>query len=403
MAAPHVTGAAALVKALHATWTPAEIQSALMLTGKTSVTEGGKPAGAFSRGAGRVDLTKAALSGLVLNETAANYLAADPASGGDPTTLNIPSVANAGCEATCTWSRTVTSALAASATWSVSTTKPKAMGLTVSPVKFTLAPGASQTLTITVDVSKLGVGQWFEGEVRLASGSTRAAHLPVAVFVGRAQSVSLDSTGTSGSQTVSVTSKVGISSFQSRVSGLAKGLVKHLQMPQDAAPLLPYDSPTTSVTLVDVPAGSRVVGAAITAATSSDVDLYVGRDNNNDGLPSSDEEACSSATEAVLESCQVANPTGGRYWVMVQNWLTGQGLDDIDLTVAVVPNTDNANLTATGPATSVPAGTPFDVTLTWNEPQLAVGDAWFALVEYGSDKQHPTNAGSLLVKLARSS
>lgn len=115
------------------------------------------------------------------------------------------------------------------------------------------------------------------------------------------------------------------------------------------------------------------------------------------------EEACSSATEAVFESCQVANPVGGRYWVLVQNWLTGQGLDDIDLTIAVVPNTDNGNLTVTGPATSVSAGTPFDVKLTWNEPQLAVGDAWFALVEYGSDKQHLTNAGSLLVKLARSS
>jgi hypothetical protein len=99
----------------------------------------------------------------------------------------------------------------------------------------------------------------------------------------------------------------------------------------------------------------------------------------------------------------VANPVGGKFWVMVQNWLTGQGLDDIDLTVAVVPGADNGNLTVTGPTTSVAAGTPFDVTLAWNEPALAVGDAWFALVEYGSDKQHPTNAGSLLVKLTRAS
>jgi hypothetical protein len=34
---------------------------------------------------------------------------------------------------------------------------------------------------------------------------------------------------------------------------------------------------------------------------------------------------------------------------------------------------------------------------------LAVADAWFALVEYGSDKQHPTNAGSLVLKLTRTS
>src|SRR5207253_3915274 len=111
MATPHMTGAAALVIALHNTWTPAEVESALMTTAKTSVTEGGKPAGVFARGAGRADLTKAALAGLVLNETAPNYLAADPAAGGDPTTLNVPSIATSGCEATCTWTRTVTGSL----------------------------------------------------------------------------------------------------------------------------------------------------------------------------------------------------------------------------------------------------------------------------------------------------
>jgi hypothetical protein len=49
----------------------------------------------------------------------------------------------------------------------------------------------------------------------------------------------------------------------------------------------------------------------------------------------------------------------------------------------------------------VPAGTPFDLTLAWNEPKLAVGESWFALVEYGSDRATPANAGSVLVKLSR--
>jgi subtilisin family serine protease len=404
MATPHMTGAAALIRAVHNTWTPAEIQSALMTTAKTPLTENGKTVGPFARGAGRADLTHAALAGLVLNETAPNYAAADPSLGGDPTMLNEPSVATSGCEATCKWTRTVTSSLPTSATWTVSTVKPKNMGLTVTPSKFTLAPGAKQVLTITADVSKLAVGQWLEGEIRMSAGNLApAAHLPVAVFVGRAGSVDLTAAGTSGSATVAVTSKVAIKEFQSRVWGLTKGTVKHLQMTQDSAPLLPYNSVNTSVTLVDVPAGSKVLAAAITAATSSDVDLYVGRDANGDGKPSSDEEVCSSASDAVLESCSVPNPAGGTYWVMVQNWLSGQGLDDVDLAVAVVPGTDNGNLTVAGPATAVPAGTPFNLNLAWNEPSMAVDDAWFALVEYGSDKQHPTNAGSLLVKLTRTS
>jgi subtilisin family serine protease len=339
MATPHLTGAAALIVALHSTWTPAEIQSALMTTAKTSVTEDGKASGPFDRGAGRVDLTRAALAGLVLNETAPNYLAADPATGGDPTTLNEPSIANSGCLATCTWTRTITSSLATTATWNVTTVNPKRMGLTVTPSRFTLGPGQSQKLTITADVSKLGVGQWLAGEIDLSAGS--AAHLPVEIFVGKAQSATLVTNGTQGSQTIQVSSPVKITGFQSRVWGLTKGTVTHLQMTQDSAPLLPYNSVNTSVTLVDVPAGAKVLAAAITKATSTDVDLYVGRDANGDGKASSDEEVCSSATGAVPESCQVPNPAGGRYWALVQNWLTGQGLDDIDLTIAAVPGTDN--------------------------------------------------------------
>jgi len=400
MATPHMTGAAALVMALHNTWTPAEVQSALMTTAKTSVTENGKASGPFDRGAGRADLTKAALAGFVMNETVPNYTAADPSTGGDPTTLNEASLANSGCLATCTWKRTLTGTK--SATWTVATVKPKAMGLTISPSRFTLGPGQSQTLTITADVSKLGVGQWVAAEVDLSAGTAApTAHLPVEVFVGRATSATIVTSGTQGSQTIQVSSPVKITSFQSRVWGLTKGTVTHLQMTQDSAPLLPYDSANTSVTLVNVPAGAKVLAAAITAATSTDIDLYVGRDANGDGKASSDEEVCSSATEAVLEACQVPNPAGGTYWVLVQNWLTGQGVDDIDLTIAVVPGVDNHDLTATGPGGTVLPNVPFGVSIAWNEPSLASGESWFALVEYGSDKQHPTNAGSVLVQLSR--
>lgn len=402
MSGPHVAGAAALVIGLRSTWTPAEIQSALMTTAKTAVTENGKAAGAFARGAGRVDLTKAALAGLLLNETVPNYLAADPAAGGDPARLNVASLASSGCQATCTWERTVTSSLASSATWTVSTERPRGLGLTVSPSRFTLAPGQSQKLTITADVSKLGVGQWVEGEVRLGAGSAApAAHLPVAVFVGQARSVKFVTNGTNAAQTVSFTSKVKITSFQSRVFGLAKGKVTTLTMTQDATPLLPYDSPTAQTILVDVPAGAKALAAAITAATSSDVDLFVGRDANGDGAASADEEVCRSASETAFESCQVANPAGGKYWVLVQNWLTGAVVDDVDVTVATVPGTDNGNLKVTGPSGTVNPGTPFDITFAWNEPSLAPGETWFALVEFGADKANPTNAGSALVELHR--
>jgi subtilisin family serine protease len=93
MASPHVAGAGALMRAVHPDWTPAEVQSALMMTSWTTnllKEDGVTPADPFDVGAGRLDLTGAALAGLVLNETTTGYEDADPAAGGDPTASTSP-------------------------------------------------------------------------------------------------------------------------------------------------------------------------------------------------------------------------------------------------------------------------------------------------------------------------
>ena len=61
MSSPHIAGSAILLKALHPTWTPGSVKSALMTTAKTSVVKEDltTPADPFDMGAGRVDLTKA--------------------------------------------------------------------------------------------------------------------------------------------------------------------------------------------------------------------------------------------------------------------------------------------------------------------------------------------------------
>lgn len=158
MSSPHGAGAAALMVALNPTWSVAEIKSALAasadpdaLLDNDLVAE----ADPFDEGSGLLNLTLASRIGLVLDETIDNYEAANPAIGGDPKTLNQPSMVNYDCKGTCTWTRTVTSVASVDTTYTAAYDVPAGMTLTVSPETFTIAPGADQVLTITADVSAL--------------------------------------------------------------------------------------------------------------------------------------------------------------------------------------------------------------------------------------------------------
>ena len=71
-------------------------------------------------GSGRIDLTKVNKAGLLLDETQADYLAANPAEGGDVRTLNTASLADNECLASCSWTRTFTGTSTGAGTWGVS-------------------------------------------------------------------------------------------------------------------------------------------------------------------------------------------------------------------------------------------------------------------------------------------
>lgn len=406
MSSPHMTGVAALMRALHGNWTPAEIQSALVSTAKSSgirKEDGLKPADAFDMGGGRVDLMRAGKAGLTLDVPTADFTTANPETGGDPSSLNLATLGADDCDGECAWTRTVTSRAGAPTTWKAVTSGPRELRFTVSPAQFTLAPNATQTLTITADVRKLPVGQWNFAEVRFvpAGGAVPETRLPVALQTAKPVPVDVVTNTTQGATIVTTSSKVAITNLSSVISGLTQGRADEFLLETDPTPTEgPYDVPVgTKTFLVDVPAGSRFLATKIAATDSQDLDLFVGQDSNNDGVAEEAEELCRSATEATLESCNLSNPSGGKYWIVVQNWL-GLGASNIELVTAVIPGQNAGNLTVTGPR-SVPAGTPFDVTVTWREPALDSGETWFGLVELGSDKQHPNNAKALFVTIKR--
>ncbi|MFG1704175.1 S8 family serine peptidase [Nonomuraea sp. M3C6] len=183
MSAPHVTGSAALVFALHPNWTPGQVKSALETTAKTAVTKPDRttPADPFDMGGGRIDLTKAGDPGLTLDESAARFVAsaADPL---DRIDLNLPSVNAPIMPGVITARRTVTNVTNKTLTFTASAKTVGGADITVLPPRFSVAPGKSAKLSVVITAPELPDGQYF-GQVDLKqAGGSRALHLPVAFF-----------------------------------------------------------------------------------------------------------------------------------------------------------------------------------------------------------------------------
>jgi hypothetical protein len=193
MSSPHTAGSAILLKALHPTWTPGQIKSALMTTANTNVVKEDltTPADPFDFGSGRLTLGPAGNPGLTFDETAENMalLGNDPVHAVD---LNLPSVNAPVMPGRLTTTRVAVNVTNRSQTYSVSTSAPAGTSISVSPNHFTVAAGGSVALKITIR-STAPTAQYF-GQVKLdpARAGLPTLHLPVA-FVPQQGSVNLTS------------------------------------------------------------------------------------------------------------------------------------------------------------------------------------------------------------------
>ncbi|MDQ3494417.1 MAG: S8 family serine peptidase [Pseudomonadota bacterium] len=247
MASPHQAGAAGLIRQLHPSWSVPEIKSALALTATQGVLlqDGVTPANAFASGSGRVQVDLAARAGLVMHETTANYLAANPNAGGDPATLNQPSMARGDCSSSCTFTRVFRSTRKNSQAFLVSL---EGLGGSVSLGKINVKASGTQTLQVTIDGSQLPAnGLWQFGALVLTpekpgANSSPTLRLPIAVKVPAPVIPLLNLTGLSGAagsdQFYQVTVPTGASSLIVRTSGGTGDLdlyVRQGQAPTDTA------------------------------------------------------------------------------------------------------------------------------------------------------------------------
>jgi hypothetical protein len=198
MAAPHVAGAAALLMQVHPDWTPAAIRSALMTTANPAVVreDGLTPTTPLEAGSGRIDPTRAADPGLVLDVTPDEYVryleAVAPGTAIArfgralpplrPLDLNLPSIAISRLGAGEATARTLTSVDPAPQTWTVAVQGLPGVAASTSAVSLGLAPGAGVTLGLAFAPAGLAPGQQSFGAVVLTDvADGRTVRIPVSI------------------------------------------------------------------------------------------------------------------------------------------------------------------------------------------------------------------------------
>jgi subtilisin family serine protease len=408
---PHVAGAGALLRALFPLWSVAEIESALMSTAVTAtmrLEDGTTAAGPFDMGAGRVDVGLAARAGLVMDEQTANFRAADPALGGDPTQLNGPSLVHGNCVQTCSWRRELKNPTGTTGTWGVSHTLSPSLTLSVVPSQFNLAPGASQIITVTADITGVVVGEWVFGELvlREATGLAPVAHFPLAVRssgLRMPHALQVDTRHDSGSTLLSGLAGTGIHTLTVTSYGLVTPEIVTASLAQDPTRAEPYgnlnDGADFAIT-VTVPSEAKRLVALPVTSEAEELALFVGKDDG-DGIPEQSEELCAATAAGWQPKCDLLDPAAGAYWILVRNWSgPAASPNEISLATAVITGAVSSNSHVSGPLGKT-VSSAFDLRYFWQFASLNEGDLRMGLLEIGRTPSTPNDLAQIPVNLVR--
>ncbi|WP_283164376.1 S8 family serine peptidase [Shewanella corallii] len=426
MASPHIAGAMALLTQAHPEWTPAMIQSALMMTakpGKREVNDETRIANFHEMGSGVINVGRAVRAGLVLDEKSDNYKAANPDQGGDITALNLPYLVNANCQLECTWLRTFTATSEGS--WNVSTKTITVEGapfleLEVYPKSFTLRKGQHQLLKVKaklLDVDTVGSPRYETmGEVHIepTSNSLPAQYLPVIAKVGSNPLPPIITGKIHRNDGTLLTPELKtkeIKKLNTRVSGLAIGKQQTHKLTSLSGtdfdfkkPETFVDNPGINIQFFDVPEGTRrIVWEETSQSNTAKSSIDIGIDLNKDGLVNwHDEAICYSFTDA-MDYCAINDPEPGRYWALVGNFkrvIEGDEntSDTISTSLAIISNSDNDNLSVSGPQSSNGLD-PYQLELKWALSDAKKGDRYYAFLEIGNSPDNLNNIGKMGVNL----
>lgn len=328
MSAPHIAGAAALVKAARPNWSADRIVSALLLSADDSLVRDsdGSAATPLHTGSGRLQVQRAILAGLTMAQSAGGFTAANPAQGGSPASLNLPEIYSEACRSRCSFVREFEAQRAAS--WEIEAVASHDVLVSAEPARFTLAAGQRQSVRFSVDVTAArAVGQLSTGKVLLrpvGESATAVLSLPLVVrsdATGLAPAAVIDLATTTERGTLDYRSGalVGLSGAHYRLLGPALPRVEQLVLGADSDDVFDAFAAATGTHLTRVQlTGERRALVAI-ASANADVDLYVGADRDGDGLAGVGEVLCAARSAAQQERCVLHDLDPGQYWILLHN------------------------------------------------------------------------------------
>ncbi|WP_170113251.1 S8 family serine peptidase [Ahniella affigens] len=404
-ASPVVTGAAALLLGAHPDWSPDQVRSALELSAAHGLDNSLGPAptvaGPLDDGSGMINLAGAAQVGLYFPEQHTDFLAANPDAGGNPESLNLPSIYSDRCLSGCRFTRQVKANTAGA--WRFEASIDARAQIQVSPATATLAVGESADLVLQVTIpNRLPTGTQLLGEVRLvrtAGGGDQVLKLPVMIESGIgavAPKLDLGAQPTVGRQVVALPRLAEID--QVRVLGWPlrsfAGQTIRLSNRQESRVNLP--EPTAAV---GRPGTKGKILIEVSSATAPDVDLYVFEDTDGDGL--NDKRLCTSVSFGSDERCEIDSTWAGtnRYQYVVFSFEGSALGDDVNVRLYNEVQTGSLDLVTESMAGRTAYGDRLPLAFGWN---LSAVPAGARAVSYVSLADATSEFGTIQIDLTRS-
>jgi subtilisin family serine protease len=431
MAAPHVSGIAALIVAKHPDWSPAEVRSAMMTTAQDTtvagkeIQVGTEDATPFNYGAGEVHPATAFDPGLVFDSNSTDwvqylcgiypdgisyfggYVDLDCATTGTLATnqLNYPSIAMGQMVGTQTVTRTVTN-VGTKASHYVSEVKaPAGYTVKVTPAAITINPGKTASFKVQVTNVSAAFNTWSDGKLTWEDQNGHVVGMPL--VLKNSGLIAPDSiTGTTTTGTAPIQAQVGYKgTLKSDIYGLTAGTSTQSTLtgqrpPWDWSNLNNLPSPlpaSLGVQKIHVPAGSVQPQVYIT----SDLLSCAGSDGEDDAPPCVEYSVDIYGTDGAFVNDTVAGKKGAKldlpdgeadYTVVIEQ----EYMNHVDnptqasVTYTTTLYTPGATGSSTGKLTidpknrTVVAGATANLTVRWSG--LTAGTRYIGVLNIGNGK-----------------